>query len=99
MRCLLCTIVAAVVSVVPWHPAVSVISARIAAAFSEASSPWSITFTTSAGPTRLSVICNPPLPQPLATGISREENGTWYPGIATALSNARRISRLEASSR
>lgn len=46
-------------------------------AFTPASSPWSMTFTASSGPTMARVICRPPDPQPRDTGISREPNGTW----------------------
>jgi hypothetical protein len=41
----------------------------------------------------------PPVPQPNGSGISREANGIWWPGIATAFSSARRIIRFVCSSR
>ena len=50
-------------------------------------------------PTIANEICNPPEPQPRATGISRDPNGTWNPGMQTAWSKALRISRLDSSSR
>ena len=46
-------------------------------AFTLSSLPWSITFSTSLRPMRLSVICSPPVPHPRPMGISREANGTW----------------------
>ena len=47
----------------------------------------------------LAVSCTPPVPQPYDSGISRLPNGTWWPGMATALRIARRIMRLVCSSR
>ena len=58
-----------------------------------------MTFSTSSGPTTAAVTCTPPVPQPRGIGTSREANGTWKPGIATALSSARRIIFFVCSSR
>src|SRR5690606_28114654 len=68
-------------------------------ALTDSSAPWSMTFSTSVLPIKDSVNCKPPVPQPRAIGISRDAKGTWYPGIATAFSVARRISFLDPSSK
>src|SRR5579883_1759374 len=92
-------IVARRVSVVVRTPVVRVISRRRFTALTLSSLPWSMTFNTSRGPINESVICSPPVPHPNAIGSSRGANGTWCPGMATALSSARRTSRLLCSSR
>ena len=56
---------------------VSATSFLMFTAFTLSSLPWSITFSTSLRPMRLSVICSPPVPHPRPMGISREANGTW----------------------
>ncbi len=52
-------------------------SRRMLTALTPSSAPWSITFSTSPGPTSDKVIWRPPVPQPRAIGSSREPNGTW----------------------
>jgi hypothetical protein len=99
MRWRVCTTVASRVSADSPHPVVCAIIRRRLVALTPASSPWSITFTVSSVPIIARVTCSPPEPQPRATGISREPNGTWYPGTQTAASADRRISRLASSSR
>ena len=91
--------VASLVRVVVPHRLVVAIRSFIWTALSESSLPWSITLTTSSGPTRDRVTCSPPLPHPRATGISRAAKGTWWPGMQSALSTARRTARLDVSSR
>lgn len=87
------------VSVSAAQPAVADTIRRRLVALTPPSSPWSMTLSTSRGPITPSVTCSPPDPQPRATGISRDPNGTWYPGTHTAVSVARLISRLASSSR
>jgi hypothetical protein len=50
---------------------VSAKKARMLAAFTLSSAPWSITLTRSVGPSSASVTCMPPVPKPRAMGISR----------------------------
>ena len=68
---------AATGSVVSPAPVDDVIRRRRLTALTPSSSPWSMTLTTSSAPMTASVTCRPPEPQPRATGISREPNGTW----------------------
>ena len=99
MRCLVWISVASPVVSVSRAPVVFAMSRRRFTALTLASSPWSITLMVSSAPTQASVIWRPPVPQPRAIGISRDPNGTWWPGIATALRIVRRISRFAMSSR
>ena len=80
-------------------PVVSQMSRLMLTALTLSSLPWSMTFKVSSGPMRDMVSWMPPVPQPRPMGSSREPKGTWYPGTAIAWSTARRISRLEPSSR
>ena len=64
MRWRVCTIVASTVRVVVAIPAVLRKNARIDTALVVSSAPWSITFSTSAGPRIAAVTCTPPVPQP-----------------------------------
>jgi hypothetical protein len=91
--------VASRLSVVVPTPEVSVISRRMFQALTPSSAPWSMTFTVSSGPRIERVTWMPPVPQPRATGISRDPNGTWWPGRATPFRSARRTSRFVVSSR
>ncbi|MNL77274.1 hypothetical protein D3C87_2034150 [compost metagenome] len=49
---------------------------RIETALVVSSAPWSITFSASLGPMIAAVTWMPPVPQPRASGISREPKGT-----------------------
>ena len=91
--------VASAVPVVVATPAVRAKKRRMLTALVVSSAPWSITFSTSAGPRMAAVTWMPPVPHPYGRGISREPNGTWWPGMATAFSSARRIIRFVCSSR
>ncbi len=99
MRCRVWITLASAVRVVVATPAVRAKKRRIDTALVVSSAPWSITFSTSSRPRMLAVTWMPPVPQPYGNGISREPNGTWWPGIATAFSRPRRIIRLVCSSR
>ncbi len=99
IRCRVWITVASSVRVVVATPATDAKNCRLATAFVVSSAPWSMTFSTSSSPITAAVTCTPPGPQPRGMGTSRLANGTWNPGIATALRSARRIMRLVCSSR
>ena len=69
--------VAARLSVVVATPVTRVTNLRMLTALTLSSAPWSMTLSTSSGPISASVSWRPPVPHPLAIGISREPKGTW----------------------